>query len=176
MTKIVSPQEFVVAFHGVVCRRESDLVAHWWNAKEYSELFLAADTGVLSEVAGTLGLQYWREYLKVDAVFYERVEEVDSFAVTIEHENDAKTSRWEANKLSLFNTPLKVLITYPKKGCSEAQLLRSYAEVLRLSDVFRDFSSLRRQLVAFAVENNGSVDWRYHAYTDEGFVQAGVTS
>ena len=168
MTRIVPPKEFVMAFSRVVDRRMSDIVALWYNGKEYSELILDSQSGVLQEVAHTLGLQYWREYLKIDAVFYERVNEVDSFAVAIEHENDAKTSSWEANKLSLLNTPLKVLITYPRKGCDEEILLTKYTEVLGLTDIFDDFASLRRQVLAFAFMNS-EVIWRYHVYTNRGF-------
>ena len=67
-----------------------------------------------------------------------------------------------------MNTPLKVLITYPKKGCDEEILLTKYTEVLGLTDIFDDFASLRRQVLAFAFMNS-EVIWRYHVYTNRGF-------
>ena len=180
MKRIVGPDEFVAAFDSIVRTRESDVASLWepWDAKGYTRLFLEPERGILQQVAGTLGLRYVTPYWTVDAVFYERPDTVhfppdwniaQFAAVALEHENDAKTSHYEANKLSLFNVPLKVLITYPNGPSDEDSLLTSYADILRASDVFNDFTSLRRQVVAFA-RKDGTISWRYFVYADDDFV------
>jgi len=177
MTRIVAPEEFVSAFDAVIRRRQVEVAALWWEAKKYSELFLDRETGILPEVATVLGLSYWSEYFKIDAVFYEELDNVHfrpdwnvarSLAVAVEHENIGTSSPYEASKLSLFNVPLKVLITYPGRS-QEESLLSSYADILRAADVFHDFASLRRQIVVFGWKDNDRVTWRYHVFTDHGF-------
>lgn len=176
--RIVSPEEFVAAFGEVVRRRKAEVASSWVNAKQYTRLFLDGGQGILQQAAQRLGLRYWTQWWNLDAIFYESADEahfpaewrvVKCLAVAIEHENVPGESPSEINKLSLINVPLKVLITYPGRSQDDA-LLSSYAEILGAADIFHDFASLRRQIVAFAFKRHEMISWRYHVYTDRGFV------
>ncbi len=90
-------------------------------------------------------------------------------SVAIEHENDASRTHATMNKLQLFNAPLKVLITYAAPGAATGSMLRRYESVIRASDVFHDFATLRQQLVILGTPKTAA-EWRFYAYEDDGFV------
>ena len=93
-------------------------------------------------------------------------------AVAIEHANLPNGTPVEINKLQLFNTPLKVLITYAG-GTVADTLLEKYARMIGRADVFADFSTHRKQLVIFGPPGNRTPDslkWRYYVYNGSAFV------
>jgi hypothetical protein len=61
------------------------------------------------------------------------------------------------------------LITYAAEGAESDSLLRKYEAVVRDSDVFNDFATLRQQLVIFGTPK-ASREWRFHVYESDGFV------
>ncbi len=169
MSRIVSPEEFVDAFHPIVAAREGEIGHLFYCRKDYTALFLDHEGGVLSRTAQSLDLVFWTEFLQVDAAFASSLGEVERFSVAIEHEHDAKTSIWEMNKLAYVDTSLKVLITYPDEE-EEPKLLRSYERIVRITQVMNELAQHRRYLAVFAFEEGEAITWRYHVYTVSGFV------
>lgn len=157
--RIVSPLELRQAFQTVTERVEAELLQHWTNGKQYTSLMRSR---VLPATARELDLQGYceKDYYWLDAIFYEEKDTVHFpdgqtyakyVAVALEHENQPGTTAIEMNKLQLFNTPLKVLITYAAGVQSEALLAR-YARVVAEADVFSAFTTERKQLVVFGRE------------------------
>ena len=68
---------------------------------------------VLPTVAKEFGLEFEREFMRIDLVLYEKGG--CPLAVAIEHENDARGLETEMDKLFLIRSGLKVLITYAWK-------------------------------------------------------------
>jgi hypothetical protein len=174
MTKVVSPEEFVQAFDAVVSGMEKQLLREWLDQTKYTATFFTPQVGVLPQVASQLGFEYHREVGRVDAIFYQPLNGVKRVSVAIEHEHWAEGTRREAWTLSMWNVPLKVLITYPEPG-EEQLLLDSYVPVFEATDLFQDFHNVKRQLMIFGFADE-SVDWRYYVYSKTGFVRLGVTT
>jgi hypothetical protein len=90
-------------------------------------------------------------------------------SVALEHENSGAHSYETMNKLQLFNTPLKVLITYAAEGTDADSLLRKYERIMAAADVFNDFANLRQQLVILGTPKTVG-EWRFYQYECDGFV------
>jgi hypothetical protein len=73
------------------------------------------------------------------------------------------------NKLQVFNAPLKVLITYSPLGAASDSLLKKYESIIKASDVFHDFATLRQLLVILGTPKTVA-EWRFYAYENDGFV------
>ena len=173
MSRIVSPEEFSNVFLRVTKDKETAISEAWDGpSAKYSRLILVGEDGVLPRVAGELGLHYLREHWTVDAIMFER-QDADNFpeqwgmaevlTAAVEHENDGRDSPYEMHKLSIYNAPLKALITYPASGTVEP-LLRTYSDILRRADVFDDFSTRRRHLVIFGSKSCGNLRWESYVY------------
>ena len=67
------------------------------------------------------------------------------------------------NKLSIFNSLLKVLITYPE-GQDKNAYLNAYAAILKKADIFDDFSTKRKHLVVFGRKENKRTSWEFFLY------------
>ncbi|MCK9265538.1 hypothetical protein M0P98_01430 [bacterium] len=143
----------------------------------------ADDKSLLYMVVERLELKYYREYWLLDAVLYTTFYEKEGkelmnpsyscaeyLPVIIEHENNMKDSSLEMNKLSIFNSPLKVLITYPE-GRDKDVYLNAYAEILKKADVFDDFSTMRKHLVILGSRVNGEIFWEFFAYKNGGWIE-----
>ena len=134
---------------------------------------------IYPRIARHLGLLSWnKEYYTLDGMFYEErgVDGTGKYAtyanwisVAIEHENDAAKAQETMNKLQLFNAPLKVLITYSPAGAATELLLSKYENIIKASDVFNDFATLRQQLVVLGSPKTVE-EWRFYAYENDGFV------
>ena len=128
-------------------------------------------------VAEILNLRYYREYWSLDAVFYKKKDErfqlpylcAECLPVIIEHENSIDGSYLEMNKLSIFNSPLKVLITYPE-GQEKKAYLKTYAEILHKADIFDDFSTKRKHLVVFGTKENEKISWEFLVYKNGDWI------
>ena len=173
MSRIVSPEEFASIFVRVAKGKEATISEAWDGpSAKYSLLLLDQEDGVLPSVAKELALDYRREHWTVDAIMFEK-RDADNFpedwgmaevlTLAIEHENDGNDSHYEMHKLTLYNSPLKVLITYPAADSSE-KLLRTYSDILRRADAFDDFSTRRRHLVIFGSKSGGIVRWESYVY------------
>ena len=160
--KIVQPVDFKNAFLHVVVPMESRIFRKWhFPWRNYTSLMYK----VFPEVAKELHLSIYNgPYYTLDAVFYESNDEVHfakgatyvhSISVALEHENDIGGkqlpngelqlvfgSATEINKLQLFNTPLKVLITYASQEWHNLYL-QEYAKMIKEADIFDDFSTAR---------------------------------
>ena len=93
--------------------------------------------------------------------------------VIIEHENNMGDSSLEMNQLSIFNSPLKVLITYPEgrnKDKKKDVHLNAYAEILKKADVFDDFSTKRKHLVILGSRGNGEIFWEFFVYKNGDWI------
>jgi hypothetical protein len=173
----VSPRAFYDCFEAVVGQRAPEIIAHWNSWVDYTWLMRGT---VLREVAALLRLDYYPgDYYTLDGVMYaERDSEnfprhmtyVYSISVALEHENNPKGTLSELNKLQLFNSPLKVLITYPDRAYSAEVLLPRYAKAMLSADAFDDFSTLRRQLVIFGSKRSQVPEWRGFVYSRGVFV------
>jgi hypothetical protein len=119
-------------------------------------------------------------YYTLDSIFFHE-RDTDNFGVhatyakhievAIEHENVIAGSTTEINKLQLFSSPLKVLITYGNDE-GQQQYLKSYHEMIGWADVFDDISSLRRQLVTFGQKTpSEDIIWTDYVYDRAGFIK-----
>lgn len=99
--------------------------------------------------------------------------------MVVEHENVVGGTSGgvhnEVNKLSIFNSPLKVLVTYPFDK-PRLERLRGYADILRRADVFNDFTTHRRHLLIYGLLPETGVAWESYVYRLGEFVPIGATS
>jgi hypothetical protein len=135
---------------------------------------LNTKSSIIATVANEMKLTYWREYYGLDGVFYENASSALSsvgeyaryFTVIFEHENDTKTSYIEMNKLTLFNAPLKVLITYPPKNKkATGNIIEKYSEIVQEADV----PNSQRHMVIFGIRNNEKIEWENYLYENGKF-------
>jgi len=187
MTRIVSPEEFSAAFLKVARRRSAEIGRCWDSSPKFTLLCLDADGSLLSDIAKDLHLLYYPGGWSIDAILYERDDErlgegyPEQLSVVIEHENAIGGARGgahhEVNKLSIFNSPLKVLITYPYESTRHDRLA-GYAEILQRADTFSDFSTKRRFVVIFGLWSleDESVRWEIYVYRSGKFVPLGAKS
>ena len=173
--KLTTPEDFKEAFVSVVRPIDKQLRDLWDTAPKYTEKMIA----IMPEIAKAAGLEaYNGEYYYLDTIFYERKDTkyfpanttyVEYIAVAVEHENQASGTAVEINKLQLFNTPLKVLITYP--GNDAKGLLERYSDIMRRADVFGDFSRFRRQLVVFGTYDDLGIVWTFFKFNGDNFTE-----
>jgi hypothetical protein len=181
---VVRPLEFASAFQAVVKLRSKEINAFWkpWSAKEYTRLFLQRDDSILKDVARRLKLDYAQPWCTLDAIFFEhaRAGLAEYLSVAIEHENFSRRAAYQVNKLSIFNAPLKVLITYPagpslKDESKQDAVLRLCSEMLRAADALGDFSHARQQMIILGSDDpeddGGVLTWRHFLDEHGAFVQ-----
>ncbi len=177
-----SPSEFYEAFFAEASKKESDLLRLWNDPTEYTRFIRST---IFPAVASALDLTcYPFDYYTLDSIFYKE-RDTDNFSsrwtyakfisVALEHENNCEgptvcgSTKEEINKLQLFNTPLKVLITYPPGNDGDA-LLKKYAEIINAADIFEDISRCRRQLVIFGwTDAAANLTWKGYEYSDGDF-------
>ncbi len=157
----------------------------WDNRIGYTDMCLSEPSGLLAAVSKRLGLHYCCQYFGIDAIMYERVDLVnfvpenwlvaEQLAVVIEHENVIEGAEQEVNRLSVYNSPLKVLITYPWVKSAD-RCLKTYADILRRADTFNDFTTHRKHLVIFGFRAGDDVAWKSYFYRMGEFVLLGATS
>ncbi|HEY2676328.1 MAG TPA: hypothetical protein VGI65_05115 [Steroidobacteraceae bacterium] len=173
----ITPRDFRNAFVAVMkAEHDSFRTAVGFETKSYNYFMRST---IYPRIGRQLGLQSWnKEYVTLDGMLYEErgTDETGKFAsyanwisVAIEHENDAAHAQETMNKLQLFNAPLKVLITYAPVGNATDSLLRKYEGIIKASDVFNDFATLRQQLVILGTPKTVA-EWRFYAYENGGFV------
>lgn len=175
----VSPEEFRDAFTAVVQHTATELHDQWMQHNDPAFTSFVRER-LIPPIAARLELlaHCKGDYLGFDAVLYAEKDTshfkanetwVKALAVAIEHENQGGNGTYrEMIKLQLLNTPLKVLIAYARER-EIAKLLKGYTEIIEAADTFKDFTSLRRQLVIFGdVDANGR-RWTFHAYERSGF-------
>ena len=176
----ISPQQFWSALVEVLHQYQGKVVAIWKSPTEYTR-FIRTD--IVPELSKRLELQvYPTDYYTLDAIYYEEADRVHFpsqstyakwISIALEHENVLKGSCVEMNKLQLFNTPLKVLITYARPGRESKEYLDKYTDIIRSADIWGDIASQRRQLVVFGDMPELAPKWYGHAYEQNGFVQIG---
>jgi hypothetical protein len=175
--KKVTPRDFRNAFLRVMESDHDSLrTAIGFETKSYNYFMRST---IYPKIARHLGLLSWKkEYYTLDGMFYEErgTDDTGKYAtyanwisVAVEHEIDAARAHETMNKLQLFNAPLKVLITYAAEGAATDSLLRRYEGIIKASDVFNDFATLRQQLVVLGTPKTAS-EWSFYAYEDGGFV------
>lgn len=183
MTRIVSPEEFNGAFlDGATSYKRK--IATTSTVARWTDLFLSESKGLLAAVAGRLGLKYCGEYFRIDAVMCDAIDSInfvpddwwvaEQLAVVVEHENSAVGAEKEMNKLTIFDSPLKVLITYPRNREHALGCLITYADIVQRADTFDDFTTKRRHLVIFGYESELGMTWESFAYRSEKFVPLGA--
>jgi len=172
--KIVSPLEFKQAFQTVARRTEQEMLRCWPDGAHYTALMRSQ---VLPGMAQELGLEGYceKDYYWLDAIFYEEKDTIHFqsgetyakyIAVALEIENQLAKTAIEVNKLQIFNTPLKVLITYASAVQAET-FLAKYARIMADADIFSDFTTKRKQLVIFGPPGSRPplrLDWTFHVY------------
>ena len=174
----VTPPQFKDSFLQVVSTKpmDSQILALWSSETAYTRLMLEE---VFPNIATALGISTWdSDYYFLDSIFYAELDE-HHFApdanyakcvnIAMEHEHTIEGTEVEMNKLQLFNTPLKVLITYAADETQRAHYLNRYAKILQGADIFGDFATLRRQLVVFGSRAGQVVTWHFYAYESTGF-------
>ena len=174
----VTPLQFKDSFLKVVSTKpmDSQLVALWSLETPYTKLILEE---VLPNIATELGISTWdSDYYFLDSIFYAELDEhhfgpdanyAKCVNIAMEHEHIIDGTEVEMNKLQLFNTPLKVLITYAADETQRVHYLNRYAKILQGADIFGDFATLRRQLVVFGSRSGQVVTWHFYAYEPTGF-------
>jgi hypothetical protein len=156
--------------------RDNFRTAVGFETKSYN-YFLRSN--IYPKIAKHLGLLSWtKEYFTLDGMFYEE-RGTDStgrltayakrISVAVEHENNAAKAHEKINKLQLFNSPLKVLISYAAEGTETDLLLRRFEKIIAEADTFEDFADLRRQLVILGTPKTVR-EWQFYAYEYDGFV------
>lgn len=174
MTRI-TPLQFKDAFLKVVSSNPQ-ITSLWSSLTAYTVVMLE---DVFPAIAKELGISAWEsDYYYLDSIFYVEKDDVHFGAderyakcvnIAMEHEHIIDGTEVEMNKLQLFNTPLKVLITYSDDETQRVHYLNRYAKILQGADIFGDFATLRRQLVIFGSRSEQVVTWHFYAYEPTGF-------
>ena len=185
MNTLITPEDFMTKFNSVVNKYAITLRDKWNAPNKFTKIFLGEkfSGGIMRELAKNLELRYYREYYTLDAIFYKRKDEgisdksaegalyAESICIALEHENNVNSSYIEMNKLAIFNTPLKVLVTYPSGKQKAEKFLTQYASILTKADIFSDFSTLRRHMVIFGKLNKDRKPiWSYYVYKNKRFI------
>ncbi|HRR96449.1 MAG TPA: hypothetical protein P5150_06965 [Candidatus Ratteibacteria bacterium] len=177
---IITPELFKNVFLLALTDFESKLVKYWDTPGEFTKIMIGktlSDKSMLHLMADILKLKYYREYWSLDAVFYEKEDKehfqlpflvAEYLPVVIEHENAISGSCLEMNKLSIFNSPLKVLITYPETE-DKNKYLNWYTEILKKADIFDDFSTKRKHLLIFGYKKEEKTFWEFYTYQNKTF-------
>jgi len=157
---MISAEAFIKVFFEVIKKEQNNLDAKLGRVDKnrsrtelYTEYMM--DT-VLTAIAEKLDCRYEKEKYKLDAVYYSKKENSNRyFHVAIEHENYGGHAHEELEKLSLFNVPLKVLITYLYYGEDNVEdyLERTAKPIISEMDYFKDFADKRRQLLIIGRRN-----------------------
>jgi hypothetical protein len=173
----ITPRDFRNAFVAVMkSEHDSFRTAIGFETKSYNYFMR---TNIYPKIAKHLNLLSWnKEYYTLNGMFYEE-RGTDSFgnytafakwvSVAIEHENLGSKATETLNKLQLFNTPLKVLITYAAEGADTDALLGKFEKVMSDADVLNDFADVRQQLLILGTPKTIR-KWRFYAYESGGFV------
>lgn len=185
---IITPAEFKAAFIKVVESQEfkHNLFTEWKSGdKKFTDIMLGEKggggekVGVIAKTAVEINplLKCYDEYFKIDSIYYwnKKLQEKDKkatwadyIAAAIEVENVYWKSYEECSKLSIINSPLRVLITYPDEKNKEG-LLDEYSYILGRADVFGDFADRRRFLAVFGEQKGSGVEWTFHVFNGNGF-------
>ena len=157
---------------------ELELLNYWNDSSAYTKIVLGhgQPDSILHKVARTLRLEYYTEYWNIDAIFYEKRDEdyqgeklyAEYLTIVLEHENKAGDASEEVYKLSTYNSPLKVLITYPAKN-NHKEYLDKYSKILTKSDVFGDFATKRKHLMIFGYNNKNQILWPGYLWNGQEF-------
>ena len=155
------------------------IISVWNNSKNFTQIMVNGNNSIIRQIADKLHLKCKTEYWSIDAVLYEKTHDqyynknsifAQYLNIAIEHENNANTAHEEINKLSLFNAPLKVLITYSNILSRTERLLGDFADIIKKADIFSDFSSLKKQLVIIGYIKRKKLNWDFYIYKDKGFI------
>lgn len=178
LAAIIEPEQFVTVFKETSKSFEKKLLDAWNDTSLYTQVMLGhrKNESLLQNVAGILELEYYTEYWNIDAVFYKNRDKnypdeppyAEYLSIVLEHENMAPGAYEEVYKLSTYNSPLKVLITYPDSNKHEVYL-KEYSEILLKSDVFDDFTTDRKHLMIFGEKIKDQLKWRCYFWTENGF-------
>ncbi|MGI9306850.1 MAG: hypothetical protein ACR2P5_06050 [Gammaproteobacteria bacterium] len=184
---IITPEEFRDTVEKILARFSARLVKIW-NEKSYKDYtkFWENEKGVYGAIANEYHLIYRTNYWEIDGAFYREEEKLvlphsrgKFLSLAIEHENDARTSYEEVNKLAAHvNASLGVVITYPETKSGgrypdAKKLLKNYSRQVRDADVFGDFGQVggRSIMAVFGYFKRKTIKWDYFLYKNEGFVK-----
>lgn len=178
---IILPDQFKDAFIKVVNSQEmvQRIFNDWDHKKKYTKMMR---NEVLPSIANSIGVKSYchTDYYTLDGIFYENKDEehfkgakkdyiyATNISTAIEHEHEQGGTVVEMNKLQLFNTPLKVLITYPGTNKTAIKLLLTYKKIIEAADIYSDFTTLRKQLVIFGIREKKNIIWSFYLYTGSG--------
>ena len=177
MVRKISPREFHDAFVAVMKAAQAEFrTAVGFETKSYN-YFMRSN--IFPKIARHLDLLAWnKDYCTLDAMFYEErgrdtsgkfTTYVKWISVALQHANRPANTHEDIHKLQIFNSPLKVLVTYAAEGEETDALLQKYESVIRDADVFDDIAILRQQLVIFGTPRTVR-EWRFYVYERDGFV------
>lgn len=179
----VTPERFRAAFLRAIASLQPKLQVAWrrdWRS--YTDFIRDR---LLPTVSNDLKVKsYCRDYYTLDTVFFHEQDTTyfpkdKTYAkyieVAIEHENDAKSSATEMNKLQLFNARLRVLIVYTREGEETENRIRCYNEIIAGADLFKEVAERRQQIVIFGKSERTDElppsrpeDWRFYVYEQDG--------
>lgn len=172
----ITPQQFKEAFLQAATTNNTVLCEKWDWLPDRTLLMLKTISPATAQI---LNIKvYSGDYYTLDSIYYTENDTVyfpltSTYAkyicVALEFESDVTRTKEEISKLQLFNTPLKVLITYTQHAFVRDQQLECYANILRGADVFGDFPTHRRQLVIFGDKQETAVNWHFYVYEATGF-------
>jgi hypothetical protein len=173
---MTDPQHFDSVLRAVLQEQQANIAAQWNARKPYTALMKGM---VLPEVGRRLGFTpHPSEYYTLDCVYLAEYDTehfgsesgyARAFSVIIEHENSSARSCEELSKLLLFNSPLKVLITYARAGEDLEGLLARYDKMVQGSGNAALAVSSQRILVVFGDNPAGLPTWRTYLYEQSGF-------
>lgn len=111
-----SPEEYWTNFSEAFIRTlredtQENLFKAWQSPSARTDYYIRS---ILPRIKNKLGLEYKEELFKVDAVFYDKSNNIDIPAIFIESENNAFSAHEEIKKLCCLSCPLAILITVAK--------------------------------------------------------------
>lgn len=163
--------QFYTAWKAIAEQRETEILAAWDNAQEYTSLIIRSENSIIKSVSSALELHcYNRDYYSLDSVLYcdsdrAPVEQgnglwLRDITVAFEHENNFFSGLYqEVSHLLITNCVLRVLVTYPNTG--ELDELARLHEIISGNRSATLISNLENFLIIFGYKS---------PYRWEGFV------
>lgn len=179
---LITPEAFKAAFLKIIKYRQEELFSPWDDKTRYTQIMLGGESSLFGKMAAQLGFRYCTEYWFIDAVYYTEADQehphvyAKGISAAIEHEIDRKSIYNELYKLTIINTPLRVLVTYPaSRGDSDEAGIVDYCnKIVRGADILGDSGNSRHFLIVLGCVDNPEPNqwrWRFFKFGASGFTE-----
>ena len=182
----ISPDQFFDAWHRVCSRHKEALLAKWKNAGEFTSEIFYIERSVTAEIAGELGLEFYRNYYSLDAIFFfpsDRVycapagqTWVQNIRIAFEHENFFMSGLFqETSHLLITRADLRVVVSYPDNDKDLASEKAKLTRILNESDLARGDAAFLL-ITGRRIKSDADIEWQAFTHQENEFRPLQITS